>query len=51
MKKWTDETLVKCFANKLGDNVIIEDEDVAAARLAFLEKNERYNIGRILLSS
>ena len=42
MKKWTNELLVKCFAGQLGNNFIKEDEDVAEARLAFLEKNKRY---------
>jgi len=42
MKKWTDGLFVKCFAGKLGNDFIKEDEDVAEARLAFLEKNERY---------
>jgi len=42
MKKWTDELLVKCFAGKLGNDFIKEDDDVAEARLAFLEKNKRY---------
>ena len=42
MKKWTDECLVKCFAGKLGNEFIKEDEDVAEVRLAFLEKNKRY---------
>ena len=42
MKKWTDELLVKCFAGKLGNEFIKEDEDVAEARIAFLEKNKRY---------
>ena len=42
MKKWTDELFVKCFAGKLGSDFIKEDEDVAEARLAFLEKNKRY---------
>ena len=41
MKKWTDEFLVKCFAGKLGNDFIKEDDDVAEARLAFLEKNKR----------
>ena len=42
MKKWTDGLFVKCFAGKLGNDFIKEDEDVAEARLAFLEKNKRY---------
>lgn len=42
MKKWNDAFLVKCFAGKLGNDFIKEDEDVAEARLAFLEKNKRY---------
>lgn len=42
MKKWTDGLFVKCFAGKLGNDFLKEDEDVAEARLAFLEKNKRY---------
>ena len=42
MKKWTDGLFIKCFAGKLGNDFIKEDEDVAEARLAFLEKNKRY---------
>ena len=42
MKKWNDESLVKCLAGKLGDDFITEDEEVAEARLAFLEKSQRY---------
>ena len=42
MKKWNDESLVKCLAGKLGDDFITEDEEVAEARLAFLEKSKRY---------
>ena len=42
MKKWTDELFVKCFAGELGSDFIKEDDDVAEARLAFLEKNKRY---------
>ena len=45
MKKWSDESLVKCLAGKLGDDSITEDEEVAEARIAFLEKNERYVVG------
>ena len=41
MKKWDDETLVKCFAGKLGSDLITEDEEIAEARLAVLEKNKR----------
>ena len=41
MKKWNDESLVKCLAGKL-DDFIKEDEEVAEARLAFFEKNKRY---------
>lgn len=42
MKKWNDESLVKCLAGTLGDDFITEDEEVAEARLAFLEKSKRY---------
>jgi len=42
MKKWNDESLVKCLAGKLGEDFIKEDEEVAEARLAFFEKNKRY---------
>ena len=44
MKKWTDGLFIKCFAGKLGNDFIKEDEDVAEARLAFLEKNKRYTM-------
>ncbi|XP_068758708.1 uncharacterized protein [Montipora capricornis] len=43
MKKWDDETLVKCFAGKLGSDLITEDEEIAEARLAVLEKNKRFS--------
>ena len=43
MKKWTDELFVKCFAGELGSDFIKEDDDVAEARLTFLEKNKRYS--------
>ena len=42
MKKWSDESLVKCFAGKLGGVFIKEDEEVAEARVSFLEKKKRY---------
>jgi len=42
MKKWNDESLVKCLAGKLGEDFIKEDEEVAEARLAFFEKNKRF---------
>ena len=42
MRKWNDELLVKCFAGKLENDFIKEDEEVVEARLAFLEKNKRY---------
>ncbi|XP_022792421.1 uncharacterized protein LOC111331554 [Stylophora pistillata] len=43
MKKWNDALLLKCFDGKLKNDFIIEDEEVVEARLAFLEKKQRFS--------